>query len=106
MQVDTSGSISSLLQGTKESQPNQNTPAVEQQAQHQQQTRQTDTVTFTQAAAQLAEVEQHIKSASVTDTQKIEKVQAAIKSGSYEPDPAQVAAKMLSFESALNSIRA
>lgn len=105
MQVDTSGTISSLLQGTKEGQSTQ----VEQQTQAQQQsqqTRQTDTVTFTQAAAQLAEVEQHIKSASVTDTQRIEQVQAAIKSGSYQPNPAQVADKMLSFESALNSIRA
>jgi len=109
MQVDTSGSISNLLQGTKEGQSAQKTPSVEQQSQSQQQlqqTRQTDTVTFSQAAAQLAEVEQHVKSASVTDTQRIENVQAAIKDGSYAPDPAQVADKILNFESALNSIRA
>jgi len=110
MQIDTSGSISSLLQSTKEGQAAQNTSSVEQQAaqpqQQPQQTRQTDTVTFSQAAAQLAEVEQHIKSASVTDTQRIEQVQAAIKNGSYAPDPAHVAGKILNFESALNSIRA
>ncbi len=109
MQVDTSGSISSLLQGTKEGKSTQKTSAVEQQTQPQQQsqqTRQTDTVTFTQAAAQLTKVEQHIKSASVTDTQRIEQVQAAIKNGSYTPDPVQVAGKILNFESALNSIRA
>ncbi len=109
MQVDTSGSISSLLQGTKEGQSTQKTTTVEQQTQSQQQsqqTRQTDTVTFTQAAAQLAIVEQHIKSASVTDTQRIEQVQAAIKNGSYAPNTVQVAGKILNFESALNSIRA
>ena len=108
MQVDTSGSISSLLQGTKETQSAQKT-TVEPQTQTQQQpqqTGQTDTVTFTQAAAQLAEVEQHIRSASVTDTQRIEQVQTAIKNGSYNPDPIQVAGKVLNFESALNSIRA
>lgn len=109
MQVDTTGSIASLLQGTKEAKPAQTNPSVEQQTQSQQQpqqTRQTDTVTFTQAATQLAEVEQHIKSASVTDTQRIEQVQAAIKNGSYTPDPVQVAGKMLNFESTLNSTRA
>ena len=109
MQVDTSGSISSLLQSTKESQSTKNTHSIEQQAQSQQQsqqTRQTDTVTFTQAAAQLAEVEQRIKTASVTDTQKVEQVQAAIKNGSYSPDPVLVAGKVLNFESALNRTRA
>ena len=109
MQVDTSGSISSLLQGTKEGQSTKTPSTAEPQAQPQQQsqqTTQTDTVTFTQAAAQLAEVEQHIRSASVTDTQRIEQVQTAIKNGSYNPDPVQVAGKVLNFESALNSIRA
>ena len=107
MQVDTSSSIASLLQGTKEGQSAKNSNSVEPQAQqHSQQTRQTDTVTFTQAAAQLAEVEQRIKSASVTDTHKIEQVQAAIKSGSYTTNPIHVADKMLDFESALNNIRA
>ena len=110
MQVDTSGSISKLLQGTKEGQSAQKPSPVEQQAaqpqQQSQQTRQTDTVTFSNAAAQLQQVEQHIKSASVTDTQRIEQVQAAIKNGSYAPDPAHVAGKILNFESALNSIRA
>lgn len=105
MQVDTSGSISNLLQGTKEGQVTKKTSPIEQQAQSQQQTRQTDTVTFSSAAAQLAEAEQYIKSASVTDTQRIEQVQAAIKNGSYTPDPAQVADKILNFESALNRIR-
>jgi len=105
MHVDTSGSISNLLQGTKEGQAAKKNSPVEQQAQSQQQTRQTDTVTFSPAAAQLAEVEQYIKSASVTDTQRIEQVQAAIKNGSYTPDPAQVAGKILNFESALNRIR-
>ncbi len=105
MQVDTSGSISSLLQGTKEGQPAKKTAQVEPQTQPQQQTRQTDTVTFSPAAAQLAEVEQQIKSASVTDTQRIEQVQAAIKNGSYTPDPALVAGKILNFESALNRTR-
>ena len=107
MQVDTSGSISSLLQGTKEGQSATKPSTVEPKTQQQsQQTRQADTVTFTQAAAQLAEVEQHIRSASVTDTQRIEQVQTAIKNGSYKPDPVQVAGKVLNFESALNSIRA
>lgn len=107
MQVDNTGSITSI---TKESQSSQQTQAAEQQAGRQQpeqsqQSRQTDTVTFTQAAAQLQQVEHHIKSASVTDPQRIEQVQSAITKGNYSPDPGQVADKMLSFESALNSVR-
>lgn len=110
MQIDSSGSITSLVQSTKEGKSAKNNQVADQQNQQQkseqsQQSGHTDTVTFTPAAAQLQQVEQYIKSAPVTDTQKIEQVQSAIKTDSYDPDPAQVADKMLSFESALNSVR-
>lgn len=110
MKIDNSGSIASLVQNTKEGQSSPKNQSAEQQNQQptteqSQQTRQTDTVTFTQAAAQLQLAEQYIKSAPVTDTQRIEQVQSAINKGSYDPDPAQVADKMLSFESALNTVR-
>ena len=110
MQVDNSGSVSSLVQSTKEGQSPQKNQAVENQAQTQQpqqpqQPRQTDTVTLTEAAAQLHQVEQFIKAAPVTDSQRIEQVQSAITNGNYDPDPAQVAGKMLNFESALNASR-
>jgi negative regulator of flagellin synthesis FlgM len=111
MQVDGSGSISSNIQSTNEGKASQQTQSAEQQTkelnpEQSQQTRQADTVTFTQAAAQLQQVEQHIKSAPVTDPQRIEQVQSAINKGNYDPNPAQVADKMLSFESALNGVRA
>lgn len=110
MQVDNSGSITSIIQNTKEGQSSQRSPSAEQNAtqkstEQPQQPRQTDTVTFTQAAAQLQQVEHHIKSAPVTDTQRVEQVQSAIKAGRYDPNPVQVADKMLSFESALNGAR-
>lgn len=107
MQVDNTGSITSVI---KEGQSSQQTQTAErrterQQPEQSQQPRQTDTVTLTQAAAQLQQVENHIKSASVTDTQRIEQVQSAIAKGNYSPDPGQVADKMLNFESALNGVR-
>ena len=107
MQVDSTGSITNIVQGSKEQKATQKNQPAEHQNQHQepQQTRQTDTVTFTQAAAQLHQVEQHIQSAPVTDTQRIEQVQSAINKGHYEPNPIQVAGKMMHFESALNATR-
>ncbi len=110
MQIDNSGSISNLVQSTKEGQSSQKNQPAEHKNQQSitepsQQTRQSDTVTFTQTAAQLQQVEQQIKSTPVTDTQRIEQVQSAINKGRYDPDPAQVADKMLSFESALNTLR-
>ncbi|ALP52628.1 hypothetical protein Tel_05410 [Candidatus Tenderia electrophaga] len=110
MQVDNSGSITSIIQNTKEGQSSQQAQSTsaqtgQQHTEQSQQPRQTDTVTFTQAAAQLQQVEHHIKSASVTDTQRIEQVQSAITKGNYSPDPGQVADKMLNFESALNNVR-
>ena len=107
MQVDNNGSISSLIQSTKEGQTTQDTQSAAHQSQPQnsQQTGQKDTVTFTQAAAQLQQIEQYIKSAPVTDTQRIEQVKSAIETGNYNPNTAQVANKMLNFESVLNSNR-
>ncbi len=107
MQVDSTGSITKLVHSSKEQQATQKNQPAEDNNQHQesQQTRQTDTVTFTQAAAQLHQVEQHIKSASVTDTQRIEQVQSAINKGQYDPDPIQVAGKLMNFESSLNNVR-
>ncbi len=110
MQIDNSGSISNLVQSTKEGQSSQKNQSAEHKNQQSitepsHQTRQSDTVTFTQAAAQLQQVEQQIKSTPVTDTQRIEQVQSAINKGRYDPDPAQVADKMLNFESALNTVR-
>lgn len=110
MQVDSSGSISSIIQNTKEGQAGQQTPSVtpqpgQQNPEQSQQARQSDTVTFTQAAAQLQQVEQHVKSAPVTDTQRVEQIQSAISKGNYATNAAQVADKMLNFESALNTVR-
>jgi flagellar biosynthesis anti-sigma factor FlgM len=110
MQVDGSGSITSIIQNTKEGKASQQSQSGEQQAgqpntEQSQQTRQADTVTVTQAAAQLQQVEHHIKSAPVTDPQRIEQVQSALNKGSYDPNPIQVADKMLNFESALNGVR-
>ena len=107
MQVDNNGSITNYVKGSTEQQATQKNQPAEHQNQHQesQQIRQSDTVTLTQAATQLHEVEQHIRSTPVTDIQRIEQVQSAINKGRYAPDLAEVADKMMHFESGLNTAR-
>lgn len=61
----------------------------------------TDTVSLTDVATRLAELERVLTNVPVVDTQRVEKVKQAVSEGRYQVDPARVADKLLAFESAL-----
>lgn len=105
MQIDSSGSVASLIQGAKEGgKPQQQTAGGN--TQHTTTTTgKSDMVTLTDAAAQLHRLEQAIASHPVVNTQRVEQVQQVVSDGGFKTDPAQLATKILSFESALNSAR-
>lgn len=75
------------------------------QTQHSQNVGNTDSLSLTQTATQLQMLEQHVKSAPVTDIQRVERIKSAIEADQYNPDPVQIADKMLNFESTLNNRR-
>ncbi|HKJ76688.1 MAG TPA: flagellar biosynthesis anti-sigma factor FlgM [Gammaproteobacteria bacterium] len=57
-----------------------------------------DTVTLTDAAAQLRSLENTVGELPVMDSQRVEDIQRAIENGSYEVDAERVADKMMQFE--------
>ena len=60
-----------------------------------------DTVSFTDSAALLANVEKTLQDTPVVDTQRVEDIRQAIANGSFEIDTARVAEKLIGFESRL-----
>lgn len=60
-----------------------------------------DTVTLTDAAAQLRSLESTLGELPVVDSQRVEDLQRAIENGSYEVDTQRIADKMLQFEANL-----
>ncbi|MFA5628055.1 MAG: flagellar biosynthesis anti-sigma factor FlgM [Thiohalomonadaceae bacterium] len=60
-----------------------------------------DTVSLTDTAARLRELENSLATMPVVDSQRVESIQQAIDDGSYEVDAGRVAEKLLSFESDL-----
>ena len=60
-----------------------------------------DTVTLTDAAAQLHKLEATILAAPIVDTARVEDVKHALRNGQFQINPQRVAEKMLSFEKAL-----
>lgn len=104
MQIDSSGSVASLIQGTKEGgKPQQAQTANTQQTLTK--TEQGDTVTLTDSAAHMQRLEQAIATQPVVNSHRVEQVQQVINDGSLKIDPSQLADRMLSFESALNNAR-
>lgn len=63
---------------------------------------QADTVSLTDTAARLKELEMGLASQPVVDTQRVQSVQSAINDGSFEVDPDSVAEKMIEFETGLD----
>ena len=63
----------------------------------------TDTVTLTDAAAQLHKLEAKIASLPIIDTARVEDVKQSILSGKFHIDSPRVAEKMMSFENARTS---
>ncbi|WP_127476351.1 flagellar biosynthesis anti-sigma factor FlgM [Sulfurivermis fontis] len=57
-----------------------------------------DTVSLTDTAARLRELENSLAKLPVVDSQRVESIQQAIANGSYEIDSGRVAEKMLRFE--------
>ena len=62
-----------------------------------------DTVSLSDSAVKLGQLDNSAVSAPVIDTQRVEQVKQAIIDGSYEVDPAKVADKLMQFESILKS---
>ncbi len=63
---------------------------------------QTDTVSLTDTAARLKELEMGLANQPVVDTQRVQSVQSAINDGTFEVDPDSVAEKMIDFETDLD----
>jgi len=60
-----------------------------------------DTVSLTDTAARLRELENSLAKMPVVDSQRVESIQQAIANGSYEMDSGRIAEKMLRFEQEL-----
>ena len=62
-----------------------------------------DTVSLSDNAKQLGQIESKVSSSPVVDTQRVEAVKQAISEGSFEIDPAKIADKLMQFESMLKA---
>lgn len=62
---------------------------------------QTDTVSLTDEASRLAELERTLANIPVVDAKRVEEIKQAVSDGSYRVDPVRVADKLSAFESAL-----
>jgi len=60
-----------------------------------------DTVSITDAAKQLQQIQQEIKSLPVVDVQRIEGIRKEISEGKFDVNPNRVAEKFVAFEYAL-----
>jgi negative regulator of flagellin synthesis FlgM len=61
-----------------------------------------DTVSLTGSAGLMNKMESIIVKTPVVDTQRVDSIRKALVGGTYEINPAQIAEKMLRFESLLN----
>lgn len=64
-----------------------------------------DTLSLTNTAQKLGELEKSLSAQPVVDTQKVEAMRAAIENGSYDIDPNRIANKMISLEIAMSGVR-
>ena len=83
-------------QNSKETRPSPE--AVSQEASR---SSESDTVTLTQTAQRLHELEGALANEPVVNSQRVEAIKAAIQSGDYQIDPQRVADKLISFEEKL-----
>ena len=61
-----------------------------------------DTVSLTDTASRLRQMENTLAQLPVVDNQRVEEIRRALAEGSFEIDPERVAEKMVSFEKDLN----
>lgn len=62
-----------------------------------------DTVTFTESARLIQDLEKKIKAMPVVDAEKVAKVRENLSSGNYNISPERIAAKLLQYESLLGT---
>ena len=62
-----------------------------------------DTVSLTNAAAQISNLENTLAELPVVDTQRVDAIKQALADGSYQIDAERVADKLLSLENSLGS---
>ncbi len=98
MKINSSDTVTGNLFTQKERQQHANTQNP-QAAGHQ------DTVSLTNAGAQLQRLEAALKDQPITNAQRVEKIQQAITEGSLRFNPAQIANKLMNFEDSLNHAR-
>lgn len=60
-----------------------------------------DSVSITEAAQKLVEVENEINASPVIDRARIEAIKSAIADGSFRPDPEKIASKLMELEISL-----
>lgn len=65
-----------------------------------------DTVSLTDMAAKLHRLQKTIAAMPVVDSQHVERIQKALNHGTFQINPAQVATKLMDFETSLNGVRA
>ncbi len=61
-----------------------------------------DTLSLTSRASQLQRLEEKLRDLPVVDTQRVQEVQRALATGTFEIRPARIAEKMLNFEVGLD----
>lgn len=61
-----------------------------------------DSVSITDAAQKLADVESEINASPVVDRARIEAIKSAIADGSFRPDPEKIASKLMELEISLS----
>ena len=64
----------------------------------------TDTVTLTDTATQLHQIETQIAAIPIVDTSRVEDVRQSIIAGRFQINPQRVAEKLLSFETARSRV--
>lgn len=104
MQIDNSSPVVSLIHGMKEGGKAQQSQTADEPNKAPL-NESGDVVTVTDAAAYMQHIEEVITSQPVINDKRVERVQQVVNDGHLKNDPAHLAARILSFESALNSAR-
>ncbi len=106
MKIDNSGVIISQTTGKTESAKSQQPQTTNSDTPQQiTKTGPVDLVTLTAAATRMQQLEQTIKDTPIVDSHRVERAQQVVSAGSMSIEPNQLAAKILSFEGALNRSR-
>lgn len=104
MDIDVKGTGDQLLQSAREAARQENKtpaqPTPTEQATAPSSTR--DTVSLTDTAGQLSQLQNAVASLPVVDTDRVEAVRQALANGTFEVDPQRTADKLVDFESILD----